>query len=283
MAKAYVLYNPLAGNGTCEQDVKKLESIIADPIEYFDVTHITNYSVFLSGLEAEDYLVICGGDGTLNRFVNCTSSIQIPQEILYYPTGSGNDFAHDLNHNDGDEPFQINHFIKNLPTVEINGKRYRFLNNVSFGIDAYCCERGEEHKLRTSKPTNYTLTAIKAFLFEFMPRNATVTVDGVTKKYSKVWLAPAMKGRYFGGGMKAAPSQDRLNPDNKLSFLALHGVRTLKALTILPKVFTGDHVKHTEAIDILRGHEITVTFDIPTSIAIDGEPLDHATTFTARS
>lgn len=279
----YILYNPKSGDSHSKDKAGILAVAKKEPSVIRDITLIDDYHKFASEIAENDTVILCGGDGTLNRFVNNMEGIDINFKLFYYPTGSGNDFAHDLNHNDGDEPFQINHFIKNLPTVEINGKRYRFLNNVSFGIDAYCCERGEEHKLRTSKPTNYTLTAIKAFLFEFMPRNATVTVDGVTKKYSKVWLAPAMKGRYFGGGMKAAPSQDRLNPDNKLSFLALHGVSTLKALTILPKVFTGDHVKHTEAIDILCGHEITVTFDIPTSIAIDGEPLDHATTFTARS
>ena len=243
---------------------------------------IDDYEKFLSELTENDSIIICGGDGTLNKFVNNTDGIENKAEILYYPTGSGNDFAHDLNHKLDDEPFIVTNLMKNLPSVMIEGKSYKFLNNVGFGIDGLCCERGEEKKLASDKPTNYTTTAIKAFLFEFEPRNATVTVDGVTKEYKKVWMAPTMNGRYFGGGMMAAPSQKRCDADKKLSFLILHNISKYKALTILPKVFTGEHVKHTDVIEIITGKEITVTFDKPTSIVIDGEPLPHVTTYTAK-
>lgn len=45
---------------------------------------------------------------------------------------------------------------------------------------------------------------------------ATVTVDDnkpVTIK--KAWLAPTMKGKYYGGGMKVTPFQDRNSSDKK--------------------------------------------------------------------
>ena len=144
MATAYILYNPLSGNGKCLEDVKNLEVFIDDDVEFVDITRITNYSVFLRGMENDDYIIIAGGDGTLNRFVNDTDGIEIPQDVLYFPTGTGNDFACDLRKQSYANPFPINQYITNLPTVEVKGKTYRFLNAVGFGIDGYCCQVGDE-------------------------------------------------------------------------------------------------------------------------------------------
>ena len=47
------------------------------------MTHITNYAVFLGGLAPEDYLIIAGGDGTLNRFVQDTEGITVSQSFLF--------------------------------------------------------------------------------------------------------------------------------------------------------------------------------------------------------
>ena len=79
MPKGYVLYNPQAGDGRCKEDVKLLELVLPDKLQFFDMTRITNYAVFIGGMETEDYLVIAGGDGTLNRFVNDTAGIDIQQ------------------------------------------------------------------------------------------------------------------------------------------------------------------------------------------------------------
>lgn len=88
MAKTIVLYNPLSGNCTEEIIKQKLPDC-----ECYDVTKIQDYAVFISDLMPEDSLILCGGDGTLNRFFNDTEGVEIPCEILYYPVGTGNDFA----------------------------------------------------------------------------------------------------------------------------------------------------------------------------------------------
>ena len=47
-----------------------------------------------------------------------------------------------------DKPVKINKYIKGLPTVTVNGKDYRFINGIGFGIDGYCCEVGDEKKAK---------------------------------------------------------------------------------------------------------------------------------------
>lgn len=280
MAKAYILYNPHAGPGG-NTDLSALEAALDQEAEVLNITKITNYKAFLQGLEEEDCLVIAGGDGTLNRFANDTQGLQIRQDILYYPSGSGNDFAHDLGREKGCGPFSIREFLQNLPSVEVEGKTYRFLNGVGYGIDGYCCEVGDEMRKIPGKKVDYTMIAIKGLLFRYKPTRATVTVDGQKHTYEKVWIAPTMHGRFYGGGMMPTPGQDRKAGD-KLSTMVFHSSGKLKTLMIFPSLFKGEHIKHHKHIDVFEGRQITVEFDRPTALQIDGETILGVTSYTAK-
>ena len=279
MATAYILYNKKAGASDSMESVKTLEIILDDEIKYIDVTQISNYNVFLSGLGKDDYVILAGGDGTLNWFINRTDGIEINNEILYFPNGTGNDFANDLVYTRECNPFSITEHLRNLPSVVVKGKKYRFINGVGYGIDGYCCEVGDNLKKIPGKKVNYTSIAIKGLLFHYKPTNAKVTVDGKTHTYKKVWIAPTMNGRYYGGGMMPTPQQKRNS--GVLSTMIFHNSGKLKTLMIFPSLFKGEHIKHTKHVDILEGKEITVEFDRPTSLQIDGETILGVTAYTA--
>lgn len=279
MATAYILYNKKAGDSNSMKSVENLEIILDDEVKYIDVTEISNYGVFLSGLDKEDYVILAGGDGTLNWFINRTDGVEIHNEILYFPNGTGNDFANDLGHTKECNPFSITEHLKNLPSVVVNGKKYRFINGVGYGIDGYCCEVGDNLKKIPGKKVNYTAIAIKGLLFHYKPTNAKVTVDGVTHTYKKVWLVPTMNGRFYGGGMMPTPKQKRNS--GALSTMVFHNSGKLKTLMIFPSLFKGEHIKHTKHVDILEGKEITVEFDRKSSLQIDGETILGVTSYTA--
>lgn len=280
----YALYNPFAGNQTCEEQSKKLREFYSpDELEFRSMADI-NYSEFFPSLNVDDKVIICGGDGTLNRFVNDTRDIAITNDILYYAAGSGNDFLRDLGKEKGTAPFKINQYIENLPSVTVNGRETLFINAVGFGIDGYCCEVGDEMRKKSNgKPVNYTSIAIKGLLYAFRPTDATVVIDGKEKRYKKVWIAPTMHGRFYGGGMIAAPDQHRDAPDGKFSVVIWHGSNKLKTLMVFPSIFKGEHVKHSECIDIVRADEVTVKFDKPCALQIDGETILNVTEYSARS
>lgn len=280
MASAYVLYNLKAGNKTVIDDVNVLKTVLHDDVKLIDVLQIKNYRVFLTGLEPEDSIVLCGGDGTLNRFINDTEGIEYDNKVYCYPMGTGNDFASDLGYTKGCAPFEITEYIKNLPTVTVKGKTYRFINGIGYGIDGYCCEVGDELKKTSDKKVNYTSIAIKGLLLHYKPTNAKITVDGRTKTYKKVWLAPTMNGRYYGGGMIPTPEQKRNNKERNVSLMVLYGSGKLKTLTVFPSIFKGEHIKHTEMVDVFSGHEITVEFDRPVALQIDGETVLNVTEYT---
>lgn len=282
--KYTVLFNPNAGNGTGAAEAEKLRDILkGDELTFTDITSLNGYAEFLAGLSDDERLVLAGGDGTLNRFINETDGLDVGRDVYYFAAGSGNDFAHDLGKAKGDAPFVITEYLKDLPTVTVKGKAYKFLNGVGYGIDGYCCEVGDKQRETSDKPVNYTAIAIKGLLFHFKPCNAKITVDGVEHTYNKVWLAPTMNGRFYGGGMMPTPDQDRLGKDKTVSCMVFYGSGKLKSLAVFPSIFKGEHVKHKEMIEILTGHDIKVEFDQPTALQIDGETILGVTEYEAVS
>ena len=98
---------------------------------------------------------------------------------------NGNDFAHDLldNVEAKNNLYPLNDLIKDLPYVLVKGRRKYFVNGIGFGLDGYCCEKGDEwRESKSEKPINYASIAIKGMLGKFHPSKAKVTVDGVVKE-----------------------------------------------------------------------------------------------------
>lgn len=288
MAVTYILHNPAAGGDEAEAAVRALKDATENAV-LINMQRMSSYRTFFDGLESDARVILCGGDGTLNRFVNDTQGVPIACPLYYYPVGTGNDFARDLGYARGASPtFRIDEYLRRLPSVTVNGETCLFLNNVGFGVDGYCCEEGDRQRAQNAqsgrrRAVNYTMIAIKGLLGAYKPRDAVVTVDGKRYTYKKVWLAPAMNGRYYGGGIMAAPTQERRAADGAVSLLVFHNVGKLHALRLFPSVIKGQHLKHTQYIHLFKGQDIEVTFDRPTPLQIDGETVSNVTSYTVQA
>lgn len=269
----YLLYNPLSGNE--KQSITEAEcyEVVANmPVELAAITEITDLRDFFKKLDLYDDVVVFGGDGTLNKVANALVDCFIQNDIYYFPCGTGNDFARDIDACNVRTPVLINDYIKSLPTVTVKGEQRKFINGVGFGLDGYCCEVADLLKSQHKNP-NYIAIEIKGVLFHFKPVNATVVVDGQTYHFKKVWIAPTMFGRFYGSGIMPTPNQNRNATDKKVSFMAFHDAGKFKLLTMLPSSFMGKHVKYKNSVTIIEGKNITVTFDSPASLQIDGETV----------
>ena len=276
----YILYNELANNGHGKEPADSLKATLEKESELVNLVGL-DIREFATKLTQEDTLILNGGDGTLNRFVNDTIGIDFPCDILLHSAGTGNDFLRDIKENyDQAETPSIKKYIQKLPTVSVNGKDYKFLNGVGFGVDGVCCEMADDMKAAGKKKIDYTALSIKLVLFKFNPPRAWITVDGETVEYKKAWIASAMYGRYYGGGMKAAPEQDRLS--DSLTSVTFHSLGRIRTLMGFPKIFKGEHVNNTKLVTVRTGKEITVKFDKPAALQIDGETVRGVTEYTAR-
>ena len=282
--KYHILYNPGSDNGRGEGEEAAVERLLADDeIVKQDITAIDKEEYIRTKTDPKDIILICGGDGTLNRFVNSVDDANINRCIDFYATGTGNDFFRDLGLKKGEIAENINQYITNLPRVTVKGKTYRFFNGVGFGIDGYCCEVGDRMRAEGNTKINYAGIAIKGMLFHFKPADATITIDGKTTDYKKVWLAPTMKGHFYGGGMMPVPSQDRNDKEGRVSLLVWHGSGKLKTLSIFPKIFKGEHLKHDKCCKSYTGKRIHVKFDRPCALQIDGETISDVEEYTVEA
>ena len=283
MKMYYVLYNPKSSGGKGEETARKLDDLLkGQELVYKDIRSL-DYRSFLSGITKEDSIVLVGGDGTLNWFVNDIRGMELKNEVFFLGSGTGNDFLKDLGLDPVKGPYNITKYLKELPTVKVNGSSWNFINGVGYGIDGYCCEVADKMHAQGIEDINYSSIAIKGLLGKFKPRDAKVTVDGKTYSYRKVWIAATMIGRYYGGGMMNAPKQDRLNPEHKLSLVLFHGSGAIHTLMIFPSIFKGEHVNHTKQVTVIEGHDITVEFTSPCALQIDGETVLNVKKYSARS
>ena len=182
----HFIMNPKSGRSRKQ---KNLESVIKDACTSRGINYriyyttcpndATEYVKSMVRITEERQRFICvGGDGTINRFVNENVGLTLPKNLFYFAAGSGNDFKKDVA-DDDTALIPLHKYIKDLPTVTVNGKTSYFINGIGYGIDGYCCEEGDKIKAKSNKPVNYTAIAIKGLVFFFKPTNAKVTVDGV--------------------------------------------------------------------------------------------------------
>ena len=279
----YVFLNGLSNNGKGAESKEQLEKLYeGQELKFLDVKEIKNAADICKTISSDDKIVISGGDGTLSRFANDIYELHLKNEIYFYTCGTGNDFVNDVRDKCEikNNLIPMNEFLKSLPQVTVNGEKHYFINGIGYGIDGYCCEEGDRLREISDKPINYAGIAIKGMLGKFKPCGGTVTVDGISTRYKKIWLAPTMNGRYIGGGMKITPDQDRLNADHLVTNLVFHDSGMLKTLMVFPSIFKGEHVSHKDIIEIKTGHEVKVEFDKPCALQIDGETYKGVTSYS---
>lgn len=271
----YLIYNPLAcgGNGE-ERKNHALEEIQHIYPNIKEVVFTQTDINFFKNLLKDDILILVGGDGTLNTFVNLYKDYATRNKCYLYKGGSGNDFLRDVESNE--TLTLINPYLDNIPYVVTNGTKKFFMNNVGFGLDGETCVIADRKKAKGKLKVNYSNIAISLLLAKYKKRNARVIVDGKEYIFKNVWIASTMNGRFYGGGMKSAPNQKRTS--NTLTLIVIHGWSRLSILFKFSKIFKGTHIKYKRNVTLLEGKNIKVFFDIPCGLQYDGESViksDH--------
>lgn len=210
MSMIYAFYNPLAGNGSCKTDVHFLDLLYDEPIVYCDLTKSETYERHLFSVRPEDLLILCGGDGTLHRFLNLLPPETIPCDILCFPLGAHNEFASAAGHPFGSAPFSLRQHLSRLPHLKINGKTLRFLGSVRWtghiGVAATLTVDGVCHRFRKLReltiralPKNRDLSvSVGVRACRIIPWRKRVSLSGreISISFSKA-VAPCIDGDLF--------------------------------------------------------------------------------------
>lgn len=255
MARAYLFYNPLAGQGKVLEDLDALEFVLDAPCVRCDMTKPETYCETLFAMEPEDHLVLCGGDGTLHRFVNLTQELDLPNEIWYYPAGTHNDFARDFGQFYGCSPFSITQVLRELPRVQMGNRNSCFLTGILFAACGEIRRTSRREAGYTDKNT---------------PKTVCITVDGNGYSYEKVWLAAVMRGEHCAG---MTPDPRHRRDTQELSCVLIHDCGRLRARRLIRRLRQGKTIFGSRRYAVHRGAQISIDFDSPVSLRMDGEPV----------
>ena len=271
----YLAYNKRAGS-VSDDKIKEVVEKFKDKFPNMELVDEDNTSLneLNDKLAEDDNVLLIGGDGTVNFFANLWFDVKVKGNWYIYSAGTGNDFLTDVEAEDGFA--KLNDYMVNLPKVTANGITKRFVNNVGFGVDGDVCIIADKKKDK-GKKIDYAKITIGLILFKFKKRKCTVKVDGKEYSFKNTFIAPVMNGRFYGGGIKSAPNQDRMG--DKVTLVIMTGKSRLLTLIRFTKTFTGEHTKYTKQVKLFEGKEIEVTFDKPCGLQYDGEVIKDVTTY----
>lgn len=273
-----ILYNPLSSKGKNIKIAEKLEKKTINKgveVKIVNLLEIDNVEKFLNGYNAQDRMILIGGDGTLNRVVNQISGIEIKPQVFMYKAGTGNDFMRSVKAKN--KLVDIKPYLKNLPTLKVNGKTELFLNGTGVGLDGLVCYNVNRSKEAKSK-SNYFKNAFKSFM-SYEPGSAMIEIDGKSFEENKVWFVTAMNAPYFGGGMKLAPKMKR--GLDHLELVVIKKIPRWLIIIIFPTIYLGWHRIFKRYVSFYQGNHIKVEMLTDSYLQRDGEHEFPVRTFEA--
>ncbi len=264
----YLLFNSLSGSAKksiksiskyCKK--RKIESKLFSILDQNIVDEVLNVA------KDTDRIVILGGDGTLNVFVQNPRVKNAIARIMLYKAGSGNDFAREHK----GKLIDITDEVKNTPYFMIDDKRVNFLNGVGMGIDACVCD-----EVNKNPDAGYFKTAVNIFK-TFKPFSVDLTVDGKLNHFDDVYFFVCMNGKNIGGGMKVAPNAVR--NDGILDVYIIKGKNYKQIVLLFPLIYLGLHTLAKKHVFHLRGKEIEALASVSLPVQADGEVTRDVTRF----
>lgn len=264
MTKIAVLANPKAGGGRAIRRLPEVVSGLTD--RGADVSVLTgdsaDHALELAGravADGLDVLVAVGGDGSVSI---ATAAIGDSDTALgVVPLGTGNDNARSFGLPLRDPAAAVEVIVaghSRLVDVAVartaDGAERRFTGVLSAGFDSQVNERANGMTFPPGR-AKY-LTAIVAQLAGFKASDYEVRIEPGGQVVTDAGMLVAVgNGPAYGGGMLVCPAASVT--DGRLHVTFLHEVGIPLFLTLLPRVFSGAHVRHP-SVTVHSGREVTV-------------------------
>lgn len=224
--------------------------------------------VFVQKCDEHDTIILCGGDGTLDQFVNRIRGEKLRCKLYFYSCGSGNDFVREYKK----KILDITYLLLDFPKVRINKEEeYVFANGVGMGIDAVVCRSKQQYKFSEIKKSYFSIAL--SSLKGFRPYSLDVWIDDVLHHYDDVWFFICNHGKYMGGGMKVTPNAIR--NDEYLDLCIVHSIPLWKVILIFPLIFLGKHVAFKKHIVSVHCRKLRAVPEGCNLLQRDGEILDY--------
>ncbi len=269
-----ILYNPKSKNSKGNVQTHKLIKYYKKnniPFRLKSILKIKDLKEFLESKKNISKVILLGGDGTINKFVNNVYDYDIKQDIYLKKNGSGNDFLRSLKDHDQNPQY----ILENI--LDDNEKHY-FINGTGIGIDGliinYVDSAKKKGKLR------YFLNSIKGII-NYVPESLDVEIDGEKLHFDKTYMIVVNNGRFVGGGMQMTP-EARLDDEN-LDVMIVHTIPKIFLMLIFTTIYIGLHTKFTKYVYYKKCKHVKASFTTPQITQSDGEKTADITSIEVKS
>ncbi len=212
-----------------------------------------------------DFVIIGGGDGTLNSAAPGLVDTGLPLGVL--PLGTANDFARTVGiPRDIRQAVQViaNGQQRIVDLGEVNG--HLFFNVSSIGFSA-ALARGLSAKSKKRWGTlGYALAAFK-LLKQSRPFRVEIEHDGIKERVRTVQVSVG-NGRFYGGGMAVADSA--APDDGLLDVYSLEVSHWWEMVALIPFIRKGTHGRWRK-VRAFSAKQLTLNTTRPHDINADGE------------
>ncbi len=225
----------------------------------------------------------CGGDGTLGEVVNGvlgTDASDVSPELFsvgLIPVGTGNDFMRNFTEQ---EKFLDLAAQRDGAEVSIDLLRCNDLycvNMINIGFDCEVVTTTAEIKRKPYVPRGMAYPLATLYTLIRKPGVfPTIAIDGEEQPRRRMLLCAIGNGAFCGGGFHALP---KAQPDDgTLDACLVNNVSRIRFLSLVGDYKKGTHVKPSteKLLRYLQCHRITLTFEHPQNVCVDGEimPMD---------
>ena len=270
MIYIHFIINPISGKGNHNLGKTELEKYF--PKEEFkievDYSNYKKHAITLTKNAIEnnpDYIVACGGDGTINEVASCLINTKIKLGII--PVGSGNGLASNLNI--PKEIEKASEIIRNgnIQTIDVGQvNEHYFFSNMGIGIDAHIIKKYETYKKRT------LIAYLKASIlssFQFKPIQTILAFNNQIINTNS-FLLFVSNSNEMGYGMSLTPKASL--QDGWLDLVMVSKLSFIDKLNLGIHVLSNKVEKFKKAQhSLVQKLSIEIPTNIGTDIQIDGE------------
>jgi len=276
--KHIFILNPAAGKGRdLDRFEEKLHTVACEKGIAYEIYHTSGVGdacrfVRETCLRVAEPLrfYACGGDGTVNEVVSGVVGAE-NAEVAILPIGTGNDFVRILGTYEAflDVAAQID--AEAVPCDVIRWNDKYCINMMNIGFDGEVAARAARAKRYVPAKLAYICGVIGEF-FKMSSVRFRCVMDGEDLGEKQAQLSLYANGNFCGGGFRAAPYADL--HDGLMDVCFICPVSRLTLIRLIGSYKKGTHMLHKDAAKYFEYHkcsEVTLTFDKPQRVCIDGE------------
>jgi diacylglycerol kinase (ATP) len=253
------------GEQNLESAIRELEALGFDLLILPDESENELYEFIRQHYHEVELIIIGGGDGTLNSFVDVLMEVKLPVGIL--PLGTANDLARTL-----DLPLTLPEACQVIAKGEshcidvgwVNGKH--FFNVASFGLSVKITEQLSQSAKQRWGVLAYAIATLQAS-WQARPFRAQITCHGETFSVKSLQIAVG-NGSYYGGGLRVA--SEAAIDDQQLNLYSLEIKHWWQTIPLLLTLSQGTHGS-LEFVRTLDSEELKIHTRRKHPINTDGE------------